>query len=194
MPFILASGSPRRHELLKQVIPHFTIEVSDIEEQLNPALKSLGEQVEDLARQKAVVIAERYSGQDNMWVLGADTMVFLKDEALGKPKNAADAQRMLHELSQATHEVVTGMALVQCSHPLKVYLGHGVSEVTMREISESEISAYVASGEPMDKAGAYGIQGKAGDFVTQITGEYENVVGLPIKALAQLLQRAEYTK
>ena len=192
MPFILASGSPRRHELLKQVVPHFAIEVSDIEEQLNPTLQSLGEQVEDLAYQKALVIAERYPGQEPMWILGADTMVCLGEEALGKPQDTNDAQRMLRELSEATHEVITGMALIQCSHPPQVYLSHAVSEVTMRKISDSEISDYVASGEPMDKAGAYGIQGKAGAFVTQITGEYENIVGLPLQALAQLLKTARY--
>jgi len=192
MPFILASGSPRRHELLKQVIPAFTIEVSDIEEHLNPCLETLGAQVEDMARQKAVAIAERYRGQEDVWVLGADTMVCLGDRALGKPKDPADAQRMLGDLSQATHEVITGMALIQCSDPLKVHLAYAVSEVTMRKVSENEIADYVASGEPMDKAGAYGIQGKAGDFITQITGEYENIVGLPLQALTKMLKQSDY--
>lgn len=192
MSFILASGSPRRHELLKQIVPQFTIEVSDIEEHLNTELETLGAQVEDMARQKAVVIAERYRGQDNVWVLGADTMVCLGKEALGKPKDAADAQRMLRSLSHATHEVITGMALIQCSDPLNVHLAYAVSEVTMRSVSDDEISEYIASGEPMDKAGAYGIQGKAGAFITEITGEYENIVGLPLEALKALLHKAEW--
>lgn len=194
MPFILASGSPRRHALLKQVVPHFSIEVSDIEEHLNTALETLGARVEDMARQKAVVIAERYRGQDDVWVLGADTMVCLGDEALGKPKDPAEAQRMLHRLSQSTHEVITGMALIQCRDPLKIHLSYAVSEVTMRAVSAQEIADYVTSGEPMDKAGAYGIQGKARDFITEITGEYENIVGLPLQALSQLLQDAQYAQ
>jgi septum formation protein len=192
MPFILASGSPRRHELLKQVVPQFTIEVSDIEEHLNTELKTLAAQVEDMARQKAAVIAERYRGQEDVWVLGADTMVCLGDEALGKPQDADDAHRMLSNLSQATHEVITGMALIQCGDPLKTHLAYAISEVTMRTISDAEIVDYVVSGEPMDKAGAYGIQGKAGEFITQITGEYENIVGLPLKALQGLLKSARY--
>lgn len=187
MPFILASGSPRRHDLIQELIQNFTIEVSDIEEHLNPQLGSPEAQVDDLARQKAAAIAERHQGENDTWVLGADTMVYLGDEPLGKPQDKADAERMLRGLSQSTHKVITGMALIHCSDPVQIYLAHGVSEVTMRKISDEEIQAYIASGEPMDKAGAYGIQGKAGDFITEITGEYENIVGLPLKALKALL-------
>lgn len=191
MPFILASGSPRRHELLKHLIPTFSIEVSDIEEHLNPELKHLSSQVEDLARQKAIVIAQRYLGQPDTWVLGADTMVCLGESALGKPRDPQDAVAMLQSLSGATHQVITGLALIQCTDPLRVYMHHGSSDVTMRPLSTNEIQAYVDSGEPMDKAGAYGIQGQAGQFITEITGEYENIVGLPLAALKQLFDTAQ---
>ncbi len=191
MPFILASGSPRRHELLKHLVPDFSIEVSDIEEHLNPELKTLAAQVEDLARQKAIVIAQRYLGQKDTWVLGADTMVCLGDIALGKPRDPQDAVAMLQSLSGATHQVITGLALIQCSEPLRVYTHHGSSDVTMRPLSAHEIQTYVDSGEPMDKAGAYGIQGQAGAFITEITGEYENIVGLPLHALQALFDNAQ---
>lgn len=192
MPFILASGSPRRHELLKTLVSDFTIEVSDIEEHLNPELKTLETQVEDLARQKAEVIARGYTGQKDTWVLGADTMVCLGSQALGKPRDAQEAISMLESLSNTSHQVITGLALIRCHDPLQIHLHHSTSQVTMRALTPEEIQAYVDSGEPMDKAGAYGIQGQAGQFITDITGEYENIVGLPLKALQTLFVRAQF--
>ncbi len=192
MPFILASGSPRRQELLQQVIPEFKIHVSDITEQRNLALPSLGEQIADLAYQKAAAVASHYAGQSDVWILGSDTMVCRDQDALGKPKDPEDAVQMLTSLSNRSHEVMTGLALIRCTETPEVHLAHGVSQVHMRPISAQEIKDYVASGDPMDKAGSYAIQGEAGAFITHIEGEYENIVGLPLQTLRELLQQAHY--
>lgn len=197
MLLILASGSPRRHELLQQIAPEFKIQVSDIEERLNTHLPSLGEQVADLAHQKALAIAQQQSLSTSVCVLGADTIVCIDDQILGKPCDAADAARMLNQLSGRWHEVITGVAVVQ---PLAdcpaadwpCWLDFEISRVLMHPIKTSDCAEYIASGEPMDKAGAYAIQGGAGRFVAEFTGTYENIVGLPLALTRRLLQQAGY--
>lgn len=197
MHLILASGSPRRHELLKQLASDFEIQVSDIEEQLNADLPTLGAQVADLARQKALAIARLQPSTPAVCVLGADTIVCIDDEILGKPRDAADAARMLNQLSGRWHEVITGVAVVQPRADLTpadwpCWLDFEISRVLMHPIQAADCAEYIASGEPMDKAGAYAIQGGAGRFVAEFTGTYENIVGLPLDLTRRLLQQAGY--
>ena len=189
--FILASASPRRQELLKEILADFRVQASQIEEVLNADLNSLAEQVTDLALQKALAVANLQP--PDVWVLGSDTMVCLGPEALGKPADEADAERMLHALSGQKHQVITGVALIktQDAGPL-CWHGHAVSDVYMRETTVSERQAYIATGEPADKAGAYAIQGGAKDFITKIEGPYDNIVGLPLDIVRSLLQAAAY--
>ena len=197
MHLILASGSPRRHELLLQLAPAFEIQVSDIDEHLNASLPSLGEQVADLARQKALAVAEQQPLSTPVCVLGADTIVCIDHQILGKPRDAEDAARMLNQLSGRWHEVITGVAVVQpladCSAAeWPCWLDFEISRVLMHPIKASDCAEYIASGEPMDKAGAYAIQGGAGRFVAEFTGTYENIVGLPLELTRRLLQQAGY--
>jgi len=188
MRLILASGSPRRRDLLQSLGETFEVISSDIDEVFNPVLHTIGERVSDLACQKALAVAE---GLGDSLVLGADTIVYLAGETLGKPQDAADAERMLSALGGGWHEVVTGVAIVrQQAGTRKHFLGHAVSRVRMRALNREEIRAYIASGEPMDKAGAYAIQGGAGGFVAEIDGSYENIVGLPLELTRELLARA----
>ena len=142
--------------------------------------------VAELAKQKAEEVAALPLAAGKS-VLGADTVVALNGEILGKPKNAADAERMLVALSGNTHEVHTGVAVLRRG---KIYSGAATTEVVFRELSEEEIAAYVATGEPLDKAGAYGIQGLGGALVARIAGEFDNVVGLPCRLADELLCRA----
>ncbi len=189
--FVLASASPRRQELLKNLIPEFQIQPSEIEEVLNPELTSLGDQVADLAIQKALAIAGLH-GPD-VWVLGSDTMVCLGDQALGKPNDAADAERMLSALSGQKHQVLTGVALVKTgSQGPQSWQAFQVSDVQMRITTAAERQAYIATGEPFDKAGSYAIQGGAKDFITSISGPYDNIVGLPLDTVRELLIAAGY--
>lgn len=190
--FILASGSPRRHELLQELIADFQVKASEIDEVLNDSLPGMGEQVADLALQKALAVASSLT--EAAWVLGADTVVYSQSEVLGKPRDAADAERMLAQLSNGWHEVITGLGLVYVQPGVAPtqWLDFACSKVQMREISPQERQSYIASGEPMDKAGAYAIQGGAGAFVTQIEGAYDNIVGLPLSTLAELLKQAGY--
>ena len=170
----LASGSPRRQELLTQLGLAFERLVPGIEEQRQPQ-ESAQHYVVRLAREKAqagVALASR-----DLPVLGADTIVILNGEVLEKPHDAAHAAAMLRKLSGKTHQVMTAVALADCQHSLDCLV---VTEVTFRALTDEDIAGYVASGEPMDKAGAYGIQGLAAIFISEIKGDYYNVVGLPI--------------
>jgi len=181
-PFILASQSPRRKELLSQLGIRFSILPSRAKERFGKGTPSA--QARRLAVEKAEEVVRRLHqrGETKGWVLGADTIVVKSGKLLGKPRNAAEASRMLRLLSGATHEVITGLALL----PLglgKPWIAHESTKVSFRRLSEPEIADYVASGEPMDKAGAYGIQGKAGVFVKRISGDYFNIVGLPMAKL-----------
>jgi septum formation protein len=139
---------------------------------------------EALALAKAVAVARR---RPEALVLGADTLVWVEGRVLGKPSGASEAAEMLRILSGRAHRVVTGVALVCASRDIWT-TAHETTLVTFRKLSEKEISSYVAGSEPYDKAGAYGVQGKASLFVEKLEGDYENVVGLPLKTVARLLE------
>ncbi|XXD07877.1 Maf family protein [Klebsiella sp. R445] len=181
MMLYLASGSPRRQELLTQMGLCFERLVPGIEEQRLPQ-ESAEHYVVRLAREKAqagVVLAER-----DLPVLGADTIVILNGEVLEKPHDADHAAEMLRMLSGKTHQVMTAVALADKQQTLDCLV---MTEVTFRLLSEQDIAGYVASGEPLDKAGAYGIQGLGGCFVRKINGSYHAVVGLPLVETYELL-------
>lgn len=184
-PLILASASPRRAALLRQVGIPFTVAAGDLPEEVQADIAlSPEERVRALALAKAGAVARRQL--DGALVLGADTLVFCRGEILGKPRDSTAARRMLAALSGGEHSVFTGLALVE------VATGRTVSDweetrVWMRALEAELIEAYIATGEPMDKAGAYGIQGKAALFVKKIAGCYFNVVGLPLSRLYFLL-------
>ena len=178
---VLASASPRRQELLRNVGITFEVQPADIPEDPLPG-EGAKECAERLAREKALAVA-RQRPQD--CVLGADTVVVVDGELLGKPSGAADAARMLRRLSGREHQVITGVCLVaggQCS------VASETTSVTMSEISENEIPGYVASDEPLDKAGAYAIQGIASRWIPRIEGDYSNVVGLPVALVWRMLR------
>jgi len=181
---VLASSSPRRRELLSILGIPFTIQHADIDESVRPG-ESPTVYAARLAREKAETVARANPGAP---VLGADTTVILGNEILGKPEDAADARRMLRALSSKTHQVATAVYLVKNGSAQE----HVEStNVFMRAIPEDEIDAYIATGEPMDKAGAYAIQGGAAKWIYRIEGDYFNVVGLPVAAVWELLQRSK---
>ncbi len=177
--FVLASASPRRAELLAAAGFTFTVAHADIDE--TPLADEPADlYVRRLAEAKARAVAERHPG---CVVLGADTTVVVDGDILGKPVNAADAAAMLRRLRGRAHEVMTGVAVV-AGGQIRVELA--TTRVWFAAMTDTEIAAYVATGEPMDKAGAYGIQGRAACYVTRIDGSYSNVVGLPV-AVAHML-------
>ncbi|MBQ2177801.1 MAG: septum formation inhibitor Maf [Oscillospiraceae bacterium] len=181
---VLASQSPRRQELLRRMgIEHFSVVVPNTDESY-PAGLSAQETVSLIARKKADAAA-RLASPDDI-VITADTMVFLDDERLGKPHDEADALRMLTELSGRAHTVCTGVT-VRRGDNLECFTVS--TEVYFRSASRQELLGYIATGEPMDKAGAYGIQGLGALFIERINGDYYNVMGLPIEALGRVLQR-----
>ncbi len=181
---ILASASPRRRQLLEQIGLTFQVMPGEVDED-NLVGNDPLENVQILALRKAHDVAARM--EDGI-VIGADTQILADGEALGKPKDAADAVRMLSKLSGKTHQAITGVALVDAKTGLEETWVE-TTLVTFRKLSEDEISAYVETGEPMGKAGAYGIQGRAAAFVERIEGCYFNIVGLPLANLAQNLKR-----
>lgn len=182
MKIILASASPRRKELLNQIGWEFTVQVSRVEEiitKIHP-----GEIVEELSELKAGAVFSRTEG--DVLVIGADTVVAHKGQILGKPIDAADAVRMLEGLQNDTHQVYTGVTLcIRHEGQETVRAFYESTEVDFYPMNREEIEWYVNTGETMDKAGAYGIQGLAGRFVKQIRGDYNNVVGLPVARLYQ---------
>ena len=187
---ILASASPRRRELLAQAGYRFTVEASSIDESRRAGEEGIRFATR-LAREKAGEIFARHAAeavQHPLMVLGADTVVVCDDEIMGKPADAADAERMLRLLAGRTHHVVTGVAVVWSAG---AEVAAEVTQVTMNTLSAEEIAAYVAGGEPMDKAGAYAIQGFAGSWIPRINGCYFNVVGLPLALVASLIEGAE---
>ena len=188
MKYILASMSPRRKEILECMGLEFSVEPSDVDENIDVTLPEL--LVKELSLLKAADIASKHEGEDVL-IIAADTVVAFDGEILGKPKDAKDAMRMLNMLSGATHSVFTGYCVTDAKSG-KAIAKCSETKVTFRELGESEIAEYIESGEPMDKAGAYGIQGGAGKFVTETDGEYTNVVGLPKEALTKLLKE-EFT-
>lgn len=178
---ILASASPRRRELLTLAGVDFTVKVADIDE-IIPENASPDEVVMSLARQKAQAVAKENA--DSV-VIGSDTVVALDGVILGKPKNEENAAEMLRALSGRSHTVYTGVVIIQ-GEKTKVFCE--ATEVVFNKLSEEEILGYVATKEPMDKAGAYGIQGKGCVLVEKIVGDYFNVVGLPVSRLYRELR------
>lgn len=177
----LASGSPRRRELLTLLDVPFEVLKTEVEEQRRPE-ESAQEYVQRLAQDKAragVMVAPR-----DLPVLGADTIVVLNGQVLEKPRDKAHAQEILSALSGQQHQVITAVSLADKQEVLSTMV---VTDVTFRVLSQLEISDYIATGEPMDKAGAYGIQGKGGCFVRTISGSYHAVVGLPLVETHELL-------
>lgn len=179
---ILASGSPRRKILLQNLIADFRIVVPEIDESAVAARRLTPQgKVRALSREKAKAVARKFP-QDS--VLAADTVVAQGLQVLGKPRDREEAAAMLRALSGKTHSVWTGVTLLRSGRAVTYAVR---TRVRFRRLSEEEISSYAASGEGLDKAGAYGIQGKAGDFVESLRGEYFNVVGLPLRRLSCLL-------
>jgi len=187
MKTILASGSPRRRELLEMLkVNNLEIIPARGEEKAHPELTP-DALVKELSRCKAAEVAAAYAGADDV-VIGADTVVVMDGTVLGKPKDAADAHRMLHALSGRTHTVYTGVTVIRGD----TCLSHAErTDVRFRALTDAEIAAYIATGEPMDKAGAYGAQGYAGLFVERLEGDFFNVMGLPLCALGNLLKRLD---
>ena len=187
---ILASASPRRRELLAQAGFQFEVDPAHIPEDPLPGEDPIA-YVTRLAREKAQAVFARLStgsgARSGLAILGADTTVTLDGHILGKPSDAADAARMLRMLSGRSHRVITGVALVT-SHSADT--AAEVTAVRFVTLSESEIAAYVTTGEPMDKAGAYAIQGRAARWIPRIEGCYFNVVGLPLALVSTLLDAA----
>jgi septum formation protein len=180
---ILASASPRRKRLLEQVGLRVHTVPSNLPEE-NPAGYDLVAFVRDMARKKARYVAAKFP---ECLVLGADTLVICDNQSLGKPKDAREATDMLTRLSGNWHRVITGICLVQGA-PDQYVVDHAVTDVRFFSLSTREIAEYVQSGEPFDKAGAYGIQGLAARFVREIRGCFFNVVGLPLGVLWQYIK------
>jgi septum formation protein len=194
---ILASSSPRRQELLREIGIPFQVHAANINEDQKPEEAPIAYALR-LAREKAEAVA---AGYPQSYVLGADTIVVLQGEVLGKPIDHADAVRMLRLLSGHAHEVTTAVSLIAPSAlapstPAASAVAPGTlaetrastTKVYFREIAEAEIQQYVAGGEPMDKAGAYAIQGGASRWTDRIEGEYSNVVGLPLSLVTEMLR------
>jgi septum formation protein len=188
---ILASASPRRHELLTQAGVVFTAIAANLNEDLLPN-EAAAAYVQRLAEEKAQAIwnANKSSAtpDDPLVVLGADTCVVSDGNILGKPADTADAHRMLELLSGRTHAVLTGLAVVTASNTVRDV---EITQVTFNQLTDAEIGRYIASGEPLDKAGAYAIQGYAARWIPRIEGCYFNVVGLPIARTVALLAEAQ---
>ena len=199
MKYILASGSPRRVELIQKLHLPFEIEKAIGEEltsETEPAKYAMS-----LAREKALEIYNRLSNiprsaeKDSLFVLGADTIVVHEGHILGKPSDEEDAFEMLSSLSGKTHEVYTGVAFVfdridssETTEPVIVSF-FDKTEVTFNELSADEIRAYIATGDPLDKAGAYGIQGDFSIHVSGVKGNFENVIGLPVSKIYEEMKR-----
>lgn len=182
---VLASQSPRRRELLERLIPEFKILVDNSDEVVEDGVPP-EETVRRLALQKATNVADK--ADNDALIIAADTMVFINGKVLGKPANETEARDMLRILSGREHYVCTGIAVVDKKND-KTFCDFERTVVHFKPLSDEEIEKYIKSGEPMDKAGAYGIQDIGALFVDWIKGDYFNVVGLPICKLAQVLKR-----
>lgn len=182
---ILASASPRRREILQQVGAVFEVIPAQGEEKMTKEAPQ--EAVMELALQKAREVADARSDPKEV-VLGADTVVAFEGKILGKPKDETDAARMLAMLSGNTHSVFTGVAII-VKESGRILNFYEETEVTMYPMSPKEIRAYVNTGEPMDKAGAYGIQGRCAVHIEKIRGDYQNVVGLPVAKIYQKMRQ-----
>ena len=180
MHLLLASQSPRRRELLGLFNIPFIVRTADIDETMDPSAAPYDE----VARVSGLKAAAISRGEEDI-VVAADTIVVCQGKVLGKPHSTEEAKAMLRLLSGRDHQVMTGMTVLQGSRAITVT---EVTDLHFRELSEKEIEDYVATGEPMDKAGAYGIQGGAALFCSRMEGDYYNVVGLPVCRLSQILQ------
>ena len=178
---ILASGSPRRKDLLAAAGYTFKVVVSDVDETIADDV-TVEEAAEQLAQRKAQRVAELIGTDET--ILAADTIVTLDGRIYGKPDSPEEACSMLRELSGRSHRVITGVCLIAHNG---ISLFSETTEVTFRELSDEEIDTYVSTGEPLDKAGSYGIQGKGNALVDHIEGDYDNVVGLPVQKLRRYL-------
>ncbi len=183
---ILASASPRRQQLLREAGISFEVHAAHINEDQNAGEPPL-EYALRLAREKAQPVAQHYPQN---YVLGADTIGVLAEEVLGKPADAADAARMLRQLSGKEHQVTTAVAVIKPGG--SVQTRSSTTQVHFREMTEDEIQQYVAGGEPMDKAGAYAIQGGASRWANRIVGEFSNVVGLPLSLVTDMLRTSGF--
>ena len=179
---ILASQSPRRRELLSMLGVDFAVVTADIDETMDPGLPP-EQEVARVCEAKALAVSRSHPEE---LILAADTIVVLDDRVLGKPQSPEEAVQMLRSLSGRTHRVMTGFCLCRGDR-LQTHVE--ITSVSFRHLSEAEIRAYVATGSPLDKAGAYGIQDQAGVFVRSVEGDYYNVIGLPICPLAEQLRR-----
>ncbi len=185
---ILASSSPRRAEILRAVDWPFEVAAVDIDESRRERESPVA-YVERLAREKAEAAAGRFPRQ---LVLGADTIVLIDEMVLGKPRDMDDARRMLRQLSGRWHEVLTGVALVRHDgEQVRAIVSHERTRVLFSDMSEAEISWHAEKGRPLDKAGAYAVQGHAALFIREIQGDYWNVVGLPVQLVYRLAMNAE---
>ena len=180
MNLILASASPRRQELLKLFGVPFTVRVADIDETMDPGAAAFDE-VARLSREKALAVPR----EEEDIVIAADTIVVCEGAVLGKPHTPAEAEKMLRLLSGRDHQVMTGCTILKGQHRETFT---EVTDLHFRNLTEKEIRRYVESGEPMDKAGAYGIQGGAALFCEKMVGDYYNVMGLPVCRLGQVLK------
>ncbi len=187
MKIVLASASPRRAEILRNAGIPFEVLAVEVDE-TRRAGELRGDYVRRLALEKArAAAADANTGDGDCLFLGADTVVVAGDEILGKPRSEEDARRMLRMLRAGVHEVYTGLAVVQRPRTAEGVVDE-VTRVTFAPLSDEEIERYIATGEPFDKAGAYGIQGIGGRYVTRIEGCYFNVMGLPLAQLWALLK------
>ena len=185
---ILASTSPRRKELLEQIGLEFLIEPSGYEEDMNQKM-SPEELARFLSHQKALDVAEKHKGEDSL-VIGADTFIAFEGGVLGKPHTAEKAKEMLSAMSGKAHSVLSGFTIIDTKDD-KIISKAVETRVYFRDLSEEEINAYIASGEPLDRAGAYEIQGLGGLLVYKIEGDYTNIVGLPVTEVALALKEVE---
>ncbi len=181
---VLASGSPRRREILEQIGLPFTVAVSGAEEEVSPDVSPFLT-VQSLSLLKAADVAK--TQPEEALIIGADTVVVFEGEILTKPKDAADAKVMLKKLSGRAHSVLTGVTVFRRRDAKSVSVTEETT-VYFKELSDAEIDSYIKTDEPMDKAGAYGVQGLGGLFVEKIDGDYYNVVGLPLARLGKLLK------
>ena len=176
---ILASGSPRRKEILQSLGLSFEILTAEVDEEVDAGL-SPGEAVAVLAERKCLAVAKKLGFPENALIIAADTLVFKDGKPFGKPGTAERASEMLRALSGATHSVFTGLSLC-CGNVCSS--GFNRTDITFRNMTDEEISLYVSTGEPLDKAGAYGIQGRGSVFVSSISGDYHATVGLSVCSL-----------
>jgi septum formation protein len=183
---ILASASPRRQQLLREMGITFEVHPADIVEERNSGEQPVA-YASRLAQEKAMKVARQFPQHA---VLGADTIVVVGSEVLGKPADSSDAARMLRILSARTHQVITAVSLVTNGRDADTRTC--ASDVCFRQLEEREIQEYIAGGEPMDKAGAYAIQGEAARWIVQLTGDYSNVVGLPLPLVTEMLRASGF--